>query len=316
MTQNLPPNAHGANPTVGQRLKIGEMLLSAGMLKAPQLEDALRAQTAEGKRLGEILVARGYVSEVQLTQMLSNQLSVPWVSLYHVDFSRHLLNFVPRELAEMHCLVPVYLRNVRKQGDTLYVAMDDPTNEDALKAVRNISGLPVKPMVTCPSDIRHAIRVYYGGGGIAVTAETGEVATPTGAESKKSAGKAPPPPPPAASGQKAKAPLTAPRARGRKSSVTQMSPKVRMVSMTLLDGTTVQLPTPGQKIAAEQHSEEALTARDLIAALRAKSHGNDVTEILGDAQWESMFAALLSLLMKKHLIADWEFVEEWRKSGT
>ncbi|MBK8173626.1 MAG: hypothetical protein IPK60_25265 [Sandaracinaceae bacterium] len=284
------------------------------MLKAPQLEDALKAQEREGKRIGDILVARGYVSEVQLTQMLSNQLSVPWVSLYHVDFSRHLLNFVPRELAEMHCLVPVYLRNVRKQGDTLYVAMDDPTNEDALKAVRSISGLPVKPMVTSPSDIRHAIRVYYGGGGIAVTTETGE-GTAGSEGTKKSAGKAPPPPPPApASAKSPKAPVLPARTRSRKSSV--VSPKVRMVSMTLLDGTTVSLPTPGQKIAAEQHSEESLTARDLIAALRAKSHGNDVTEVIGEAQWENMFAALLSLLMKKHLIADWEFVEEWKKSGT
>ncbi len=299
---------------VTQRLKIGEMLLSAGMLKAPQLEDALKAQEREGKRIGDILVARGYVSEVQLTQMLSNQLSVPWVSLYHVDFSRHLLNFVPRELAEMHCLVPVYLRNVRKQGDTLYVAMDDPTNEDALKAVRSISGLPVKPMVNSPSDIRHAIRVYYGGGDIAVTTETGEGTAETEG-TKKSAGKAPPPPPPApASAKSPKAPVLPARTRSRKSSV--VSPKVRMVSMTLLDGTTVSLPTPGQKIAAEQHSEESLTARDLIAALRAKSHGNDVTEVIGEAQWENMFAALLSLLMKKHLIADWEFVEEWKKSGT
>jgi hypothetical protein len=57
-----------------------------------------------------------------------------------------------------------------------------------------------------------------------------------------------------------------------------------------------------------------LTARDLIAALRAVSHGADASEILGDnAQWQALFAALLSLLLKKHLIADWEFVEEYKK---
>ena len=277
------------------------MLINAGMLKTPQLDDALKSQTHEGKRIGEILVTRGYITEVQLTQMLSNQLSVPWVSLYHVDFSRHLLNFVPRAVADMYCLVPVYLRNVPKQGDTLYIAMDDPTDEAALKAVRTVSGLPVKAMVTCPSDIRHAIRVYYGAGGLAGTSDADAAA----ADAKKNA---------AAAG-KPKAPVVPQRTRTRKSSVTQAAAKVRMISMTLLDGTTVQLPTPGQKSAAEQHSEEALTARDLIAALRAKSHGNDVSDVLGEAQWESMFAALLSLLMKKHLIADWEFVEEWRKSG-
>jgi hypothetical protein len=60
--------------------------------------------------------------------------------------------------------------------------------------------------------------------------------------------------------------------------------------------------------------EDQLTARDLVAALRAVSHGADASEILGDnPRWEAMFAALLSLLLKKHLIADWEFVEEFRK---
>jgi hypothetical protein len=54
-----------------------------------------------------------------------------------------------------------------------------------------------------------------------------------------------------------------------------------------------------------------LTARDLVAALGAVSHGADASEVLGDdARWEKLFAALLSLLLRKHLIADWEFVDE------
>jgi hypothetical protein len=52
----------------------------------------------------------------------------------------------------------------------------------------------------------------------------------------------------------------------------------------------------------------------LIAALRAVSHGADASEILGnDLPWEALFSALLSLLLKKHLIADWEFVEELKR---
>ena len=70
--------------------------------------------------------------------------------------------------------------------------------------------------------------------------------------------------------------------------------------------------SPGCQPAAPEAN--ALTARDLIAALRAVSHGADATEILGnDVQWEALFSALLSLLLKKHLIADWEFVEEYKK---
>src|SRR6185369_6072303 len=97
--------------------------------------------------------------------ILSHQLSVPWVSLLHVEFSRQLLNLVPHDVADRYCLVPIYVRHVRKQGDTLYVAMDDPTNEDGLSACREHAGLPVRAMIAPPLDIRNAIRVYYGSSG-------------------------------------------------------------------------------------------------------------------------------------------------------
>jgi hypothetical protein len=101
----------------------------------------------------------------------------------------------------------------------------------------------------------------------------------------------------------------------------------RMVTLTLLDGTQVNLPAreaapradapkadSGPKAGGPAPEGNELTARDLIAALRAVSHGADATEILGnDVQWQALFSALLSLLLKKHLIADWEFVEEYKK---
>ena len=57
-----------------------------------------------------------------------------------------------------------------------------------------------------------------------------------------------------------------------------------------------------------------MTARDLVSALRAVAHGVDASEILGtEPRWEALFSALLSILLRKGLIADWEFVEEFRK---
>jgi hypothetical protein len=104
----------------------------------------------------------------------------------------------------------------------------------------------------------------------------------------------------------------------------------RMVSLTLLDGTTLNLPAkrrarerePGTPSAPAVSSQppgpeemQALTARDLILALRVVAHGADASEVLGsNERWESLFSALLSLLLKKHLIADWEFVDELKKT--
>ena len=124
------------------RIRLGDMLVQAQMLKPQHVDEALAVQKERGGRLGGILVELGYVSEMQLAQVLSNQLSVPWVNLYHVDFSRDLLNLVPAELAEKYSLVPVYVRKVRKSGDTLFVATDDPLNDAALSAISQHVSMP------------------------------------------------------------------------------------------------------------------------------------------------------------------------------
>jgi type IV pilus assembly protein PilB len=85
-----------------------------------------------------------------------------------------------------------------------------------------------------------------------------------------------------------------------------------MLTLTLLDGTTIKLPTP-TATAEETSTEHHLTTRDLVQALLARAEGKDVSDVLRDAHWETLFATLISLLLKKGLVADWEFVEEWTK---
>src|ERR1019366_8527177 len=86
------PGALSYDASVAKR--IGELLVDGGIISQSQLEQALFAQRKDGRKLGQLLVELGLVNEVQVTQTLSRQLSVPWVSLYHVDFSRSLLNLV------------------------------------------------------------------------------------------------------------------------------------------------------------------------------------------------------------------------------
>jgi type IV pilus assembly protein PilB len=143
------------------RERIGDMLVASGLVSAPQLEEALAAQRRTGARLGKQLVQLGYVSELQLAQTLSNQLAIPWVSLDRIEFSRELLARIPAELAERHTLMPVYVRSVRGQGDTLYVAMEDPTDESTLREVSAAAALPVRAMIAAPGDIRRAIDRHY-----------------------------------------------------------------------------------------------------------------------------------------------------------
>ena len=372
------PPAPGAPSGEARRPLLGELLIQAKVVTAEQLAQALAAQTepVNDKKIGQLLIERGWITEAQLTQTLSLQLSVPWVSLYHIDFSRQLLNRVERALAEKYCLIPIFVRHVKGQGETLYVAMDDPTNEGALAEVARQASLPARPMIASATDIRSAIRVYYGepsGAGQIIdvpapptraepptTTREGqyrrEAAPPTppvptipdpprqsqpgrapshpppaprkpppptpSAHAHHEEGDVPPPPttrsnpPPgaraalslAATGEHPAppeaAPVAAPRAEG-----SERRMRGKMLSLTLLDGTTISLPAKKSAAAAD-----GLTARDFVSALRATAHGADATEILGETpQWEPVVAALLSILLRKGLIADWEFIEELRK---
>lgn len=303
--------------------RIGELLVEAGVLSQQQLEQALFAQRKDGRKLGQLLIELGLVGEEQLTQTLSRQLSVPWVSLYHVDFSRSLLNLVPRAVAERYSVVPIFVRRVRNQGETLYVAMDDPTHEGAIEEVARASSLPVKPMIACPSDIRAAIRVYYLGETMAAplpvkpTAPANAVPPAQRVERLQSAPDIP--------RETASRPpdegvdSAADGAEKEPPGVRRIRP--RMISLTLLDGTTISVPAPKKRAAKADEDgsgggefSDQLTARDLVSALRAVAHGADASEILGgEPRWEAMFSALLSILLRKGVIADWEFVEEFRK---
>jgi hypothetical protein len=147
-----------------ERGRLGELLVKAKLMTEQQLEVILELQKTDGRRLGTLLVEQGVLSEGSVIQILGQQLSVPWVSLNHIDFSRKLLDLVPPDLAEEFCAIPIYVRRIRGFGEVLYVALDDPTNEQAVAAIARASGLHVRVMIAAPSDIRAALRVYYGVG--------------------------------------------------------------------------------------------------------------------------------------------------------
>ena len=314
---------------MASRMRIGEVLVAANVITQEQLERALSHPRKEGEKLGDVLLALEMCSDAQLTQALSQQLAVPWVSLYHVDFSRQLLNFVPTELAEKYCLVPVLHRKSKKGGEQLFVAMDDPTNDAALAEVAKATGITVKPMIAARSDIRAAIRVYYHG---ETSPPAASAQVPPPPPSPKPASQVRPevrmpktiPPeelveespissPPPSSPTSADSPGAAPEISAKEIAVKKRT--VPMVSLTLLDGTTIQLPArKGRSPSAPSTPETDLTARDLVSALRAVSHGADAAEILGETpRWEPIVATLLSVLLRKGLVADWEFLEEYRK---
>lgn len=140
---------------------LGRLLVDTGVLTSAALEEVLEAQRGTGKRLGDLLVERGLVREEQLAQVLSHQLSVPWVRLAHTTVEQDVLALVPREVAIAHHVLPVHVRR-DERGPRLYVAADDPTDTTALAACSRAARMPVRAMVALAGDLRVAVTKAYG----------------------------------------------------------------------------------------------------------------------------------------------------------
>jgi hypothetical protein len=143
-------------------VSLGRLLLDTGVVTQAALDATLAVQKTDRRRLGELLVERGVVHPQELAQLLSHQLSCPWISLAHLDIAPEVLSLLPRKLALEHAVVPVHLR-ISKGHKTLYVATDDPTDDVALDECGMAAKMAVRPMVAVSVEVRAALARFYGG---------------------------------------------------------------------------------------------------------------------------------------------------------
>jgi type IV pilus assembly protein PilB len=138
-------------------VKLGEMLLKAGLITNDELQEALATQRQTGEKLGSILVNLGHVKEDEITQLLSEQYGVPSINLRHFQIDESVINLIPSEVAQKYLVVPV-----NRTGATLTLAMADPTNVFAMDDIKFMTGYNVEPVVASEMAIREAIESYYG----------------------------------------------------------------------------------------------------------------------------------------------------------
>ena len=142
---------------MAQRKRLGAILRALGIIDETQLNDALEAQKQSGLKLGEILIEKGYATQVQLTQALARQFSLPYVELGKGDIAPEVIQLVPKSVVEEHNIVPV-----KKTERALIVAMTDPLDLYTLDNLRFILGCEVECALTTPESMGIAIKKYYG----------------------------------------------------------------------------------------------------------------------------------------------------------
>lgn len=137
------------------RKRLGDLLVDAGLISEDQLQQALK-EKSDGQKLGDSLLQHGYITEQQLIEVLEFQLGIPHVSLYRYPFDSKLMNLVPKNFAKRNMLIPL-----RKEGDKLFVAMSDPMDFYAIDDLRLSTGFQIEPVIATKDDIQRAINKYY-----------------------------------------------------------------------------------------------------------------------------------------------------------
>jgi len=146
--------------------RLGEMLVDVGAITEQQLEEALAGQKGSGKRLGTYLVDNNYITEDQLIEILRMQLGIDFIDLNKAKIDPSLVTLVPKNIAKQNRVIPV-----RLDKDTLYLAMEDPMNFMAVENVRNTTRKRVVPMIAYSRAIDRALSVLYENEGAAKAME-------------------------------------------------------------------------------------------------------------------------------------------------
>ncbi|HAY13918.1 MAG TPA: type II secretion system protein GspE, partial [Armatimonadetes bacterium] len=161
-----------------------EYLMQKGYLKQEQLEEASKVQAQTGKDISIILRDLGMVGEREIMEARAQEQGHLFVDLDRFSIESSAVNIVPERLVKLHNAIPV-----KKDGMTLWVAMENPNNLEAIDQIQLASGCRVRPAIALPAAIEDAIRKNYASSsGVATSDDGGSTTNGAGAAGTSATG--------------------------------------------------------------------------------------------------------------------------------
>jgi type IV pilus assembly protein PilB len=142
---------------VQPHIRLGVLLVEAGLISEENLRYALEEQRGTKKRLGQLLIEKGFISEEELLQRLVKQFNLEILPPDALDnIEPRPLQLVPETLARHHTILPLQC-----EGQTLYVATADPVNVEAVNDLQHATGLRIRLRLAPAPLIQKAIDRHY-----------------------------------------------------------------------------------------------------------------------------------------------------------
>jgi len=139
-------------------VRLGEILVKESLITQDQLQKALEFQRVNGGKLGSCLTKMGFITDDDITGVLSRQYGVPSINLKYYEIDPLVIRLIPQDTALRYQVVPL-----SRVGSVLTIAMTDPTNVFAMDDVKFMTGFNVEPVVASEAAISDAISRFYGG---------------------------------------------------------------------------------------------------------------------------------------------------------
>jgi type IV pilus assembly protein PilB len=157
---------------MSRRIRLGESLVEAGLINPAQLDQALARKSTTGERIGEALVALGFIAERDLVRTLAKDADIPFLESNELHVDPGVVGLVTPAAARANNLVPL-----RADGRALVVAMSNPFDIGVIRSLERASGRQIRTVTADPVVISQLVEVHYGSNGGRGTAD----AAPTSA---------------------------------------------------------------------------------------------------------------------------------------
>lgn len=143
-----------------KKRRLGDLLVETGSITEEQLQKALAKQKERNKKLGEILVDEGFITEDDIAVALSDQLNIEIVDLQNINIDKSVIQLVPVNILKKYTMIPFAFSENNK--NVLRVAMENPLDTYAQEDISIITNYQVEPAVATTRSIMLAIDKYFG----------------------------------------------------------------------------------------------------------------------------------------------------------
>ncbi|MDD5613468.1 MAG: ATPase, T2SS/T4P/T4SS family [Candidatus Omnitrophica bacterium] len=143
------------------REKVGEILIKEGLIAEDDFNQAMEHQKRNGGKLGDVLIAMGFVTEKEIAAALGKQLGIPYISIasgaLRPAHDQGLEKLISENIARKYLVLPI-----SRTFNSLTVAVVDPLDFITIDNLRKITNCDINSVITTKAEISQAIDEFYG----------------------------------------------------------------------------------------------------------------------------------------------------------